>query len=396
MRRRLRVLFCALSTPGFLFPQLGLAGKLRDIGHDCAFVTGLDMEHFVKNEGFVRLPRSKKDGHSFEVGEWGSPLHIAMQVKHIQYALGIFPADILVTNALGLGAMLVSRIQEIPVCVIGIASYLFPTKIVTSDTAMSDLKNRNLREMLDIFNRACESLGLPRTTGDPDPNVLLGDCFLLRSVPEFTPYAEFLPEKVQYAGALMWEPAGILDEQLRCALEHARAVRRPIVYLQPSRAIKGRGAWPNVVRALARKNITVVACTGRLNEPFESVPENFIVRDYVPQMRILPFCAGVITTGHSTPVLGALIAGVPLLVIPDYSGTHDTADMCRLTAAAIAGDKSKMSVDSDYTEGLVHTLLQDNALLQAARRAKESFQRVDSLEVASAAVLSLRFPVERH
>ena len=72
-----------------------------------------------------------------------------------------------------------------------------------------------------------------------------------------------------------------------------------------------------VIDAL-RQRINVIVTVGRQNDPavLGEQPENVIVRSYIPQHELLPWCDAIVTHGGSGTMLGALARGVPLLVVP--------------------------------------------------------------------------------
>ncbi|HXO39970.1 MAG TPA: glycosyltransferase, partial [Thermoanaerobaculia bacterium] len=92
----MRALFCSFESPGFLFPAIGLATALRARGHQVAFVSDRTAEPRLRAAGLERLPRDDRDGRSFETGDWFRPLAVALQVKHIEYAMARFHPDLLV------------------------------------------------------------------------------------------------------------------------------------------------------------------------------------------------------------------------------------------------------------------------------------------------------------
>ena len=62
----------------------------------------------------------------------------------------------------------------------------------------------------------------------------------------------------------------------------------------------------------------MIVTVGRQNDPaaLGDQPGNVIVRSFIPQQQLLPWCDAMVAHGGSGTVLGALAHGVPLLVIP--------------------------------------------------------------------------------
>src|SRR5689334_20515069 len=123
----MRYLFCSLTSIGLLGPSMVLALELQRRGHEVAFVTGPGMQLFLNQAQLERIPRGEKDGPSFSVETvWGGPDAIR-QVRHIEYASKCFSPDVLVGQALTWGAMVASARLHLPLAVIGLAGYLWPT-----------------------------------------------------------------------------------------------------------------------------------------------------------------------------------------------------------------------------------------------------------------------------
>ena len=122
----MKFLFCPISSHGFVYPLIGIAKALRSNGHEVAFATGDDFEFILREQGIPRISRGDKDGPSFHIGTWAKPLSVGIQVKHIEYAINRFPADVLVTTQLALGPLIVGEMLKLPVAVLGLASYIWP------------------------------------------------------------------------------------------------------------------------------------------------------------------------------------------------------------------------------------------------------------------------------
>ncbi|BDZ46965.1 glycosyltransferase [Naasia aerilata] len=112
---------------------------------------------------------------------------------------------------------------------------------------------------------------------------------------------------------------------------------RPVVYVtQGTQNVDPTHLLEPALAALSARNVLVVASTGirgRTRLPF-SVPAGTRVADFVPQDRLMPFTSVMITNGGWGGVLGALSAGVPLVVA---GGDLDKPDIAARVAYARAG-----------------------------------------------------------
>src|SRR5215475_11082014 len=121
----MRFLLCSLDSPGFLYPAIGIAKSLRQRGHEVAFAADSSCFERLSREGLSRIPRGSQDGESFQVAIWTQPVAVAIQVKHIEYALKQFDPDVLVGQQLTLGPLLAGEKWGLPVAVLGFCTYLW-------------------------------------------------------------------------------------------------------------------------------------------------------------------------------------------------------------------------------------------------------------------------------
>ena len=370
----MRYLFCPLGSHGFVYPLIGLAEATRSQGHEVSFVTNSAFAETLSGAGLSRIPCGTKDLPSFEVKNWPKPLSVAIQVKHIQYALERFSADALVTTQLTLGPLIVSEITGLPVVVLGLAAYLWPLWPLDYEPETRIEKELQWRygDMMAHYNNARRALGLPVNNADHLANPMLGDLYLLQSVPELEQSKYDFPQNVYLVGSCGWEPASS-DSELSAWLEEGKAEAAPIIYVQQGRSFTLPGFWSKLCEALRDKPVRVVADVGRMDEEVGSTPGNFFIREHVPLGKVLPYCAAVISTAHTTSVLGALTHGIPSLFFPSGSGSDDIAERCE--SARVALRVYATAVDARLIESSVHELLTNSDLRENAQRLRLAFER---------------------
>ena len=370
----MRFLFCCLASPGYINPAVGIAIELRERGHDVAFVTDISFSELLSRHQLERIPLGAIDGSSFKLDRWFDAPSVALQMKHITYALTRFQPDVLVGQQLTFGPLLIGQHRNLPVGVLGFLCYLWPTKESEPGTELSWMEKNQLwryEDMMKAYNRAMALLGLRPSCAPCEESPLLGDAFLLRSIPQMQPAK--VPEKVHLVGDCLWEEEEP-DPELDAWLEEARAVNAPIVYVHHGREFKGPTFWP-AVAALADFNIRVAASIGRMDKKPENSPPTFFVRNYVPQSKVLRHASAMFATANTTAALGALTAGVPCLFPAHTCGEEpEVAEVCR--AAGVAKLLQEPISGADLVEGL-RLAVQDQQMQQAAHRVAADFARFD-------------------
>ena len=379
----MRYLFCPLASHGFVYPAIGIAEALSRRGDEVAFATGPAFAGAIARAGFERIPRGAKDGDSFEVSIWGHPLSAAMQVKHVEYALERFAPDVLVTSQLANGPLLVGEREGLPVAVVGLAAYLWP--LWPRDAAPQSEADRLLEwrhaDMMGHFNRVRSLFGMPQVEAHHLDSPLHGDLFMVQSVPALETCAGAFPRRVRCVGSCLWEPPEEADAELAAWLEDAVGAGQSVVYVQHGRSFDKPGFWSQLVDAFKDRPVRVAASVGRMDKEAGAVPAGWFVRGHVPQGQVLRYASAVVSTGHTSAVLGALSHGLPSLLIPSGSGTEDIAERCVGAGAALAVfDRDR---DVPPLKALVDELLHGDSLRENAKRLREAFAEYDGCGLAA-------------
>lgn len=377
----MKFLFCSLDTPGFLHPAAGIALELKARGHEVAFVADIKCSQFLANSGLRRIPRGVNDGSSFQVAQWAEPIPVAIQVKHIEHALACFSADVLVGQSLTFGPLLVAESYGLPVGLVGFCTYLWPNTNGPEGVQRSAETEARLRwrfnEMLWSFNQARRIFRLPPCESGCRENPLLGDLFLIRSVPQLEIDFDWLPERAHLVGSCLWEPAEAEPDTERWIAE-AVSHNRPIIYVQHGRFFHMPSFWPLLARALPEAQYAVAASSGRLDCELGALPSGFLVRPHLAQSRILSKAQVLVASANSTAVLGALEAGIPMFLVPGGGEQPDVAE--QVERAGVAKCLKPEEVTPKAIGNAIEILMTDPHYRQRASDLRAAFGAINGLE----------------
>jgi UDP:flavonoid glycosyltransferase YjiC (YdhE family) len=367
----MRFLFCSLETPGFLFPAIAVALELKARGHEVSFVADAKCCALLASQGLARVERGSRDGESFQVAFWAKPTSIAIQVKHVEYALESFCADALVGQALTLGPILAAQKHKIPLGLLGFCTYLWPyDEAPDLGRAWSESGARACwrhNDMVRILNEARALFRLPSYEGDCRETPLLGDLFMVRSVSELEANIARLPPRVHLVGSCLWEPTEISPE-VDNWLEVAKYSEKPVIYVQHGRFFHVPSFWPSLAEALKGLDCRIAASSGRLDSEVSPVPEGALIREHLPQSKVLRQASAVVASANTTAVLGALEAGVPSLLIPGGGEQPDVAELAERAGVA------KCIPAQEVTPVLVREALQEVLTNRSYRQSAEIYR----------------------
>lgn len=338
---------------------------LRNRGHEVAFATGRQFDGWLGAHGLRRIPRTERDGDSFHVDNWVDPTRVGLQLKHLVYALKQFSPDVLITSSLAFGPYLVAEASGLPLAVLGFATWLLPRRPEPHEP-WDGIRMSRYQDWLRYYNVSRALCGMRPVSSVPPQTPMLGDLFLLRSIPELEG-DDSLPPQVRFVGACQWEgaPEPNAVRELEAFVARAGA-SRPFVYVQQGRTFRDRGFWPALVQAFVERELVLLCDVGRMDDAVDSIPSNFFVRPHLSMELALPRCSAVITSGSTSPALGALLAGLPAVMIPSGSGTEDIVE--RWVARGLAVALEPHSVSPESLRAALERVLTDREM-QARTRA---------------------------
>lgn len=139
------------------------------------------------------------------------------------------------------------------------------------------------------------------------------DCNLVYTLRSFQPCAEdFSENRFHFIGPSVYDRKE----------EDFPLPARPVICISLGTILKGAETFFRIcVDAFRNENVTVVMSVGRSFDiaRLGKLPENFIVRNHIPQITVLKQANLFITHGGMNSVSEAMIHGVPMLVIPFVS-----------------------------------------------------------------------------
>ncbi|KNY28908.1 macrolide family glycosyltransferase [Pseudobacteroides cellulosolvens] len=103
--------------------------------------------------------------------------------------------------------------------------------------------------------------------------------------------------------------------------------------------------YQSCFKAFCNMDIKIIMSVGQNIDvdKFESVPSNFIIRNYVPQLEILKHADVFITHGGMNSVNEALYYSVPLILVPQFFDQPIVADRVAKLGAGIVIEKYKVT-----------------------------------------------------
>ena len=145
-----------------------------------------------------------------------------------------------------------------------------------------------------------------------------------------------------------------------------------------------------VAAALRSLDVRVALATG--SAPLDRLgplPTPWLVREFLPQVRLLDHSAVAVSHGGNNSVTEALTAGVPLLVLP--LSTDQFAGAAAVERAGVGACLDPNSATADEIRNAVEALLRPDGAVVAAREVGTALRELPGPQRARAAVTT-RWP----
>jgi MGT family glycosyltransferase len=201
-----------------------------------------------------------------------------------------------------------------------------------------------------------------------------GDLVLLPDIPEFAPTRN-LPDRFQYCGPLIWEPANGSVTQLDWL-----DPQRPAIYFTLG-STGPLGMFRRVLQDLRHLDCQVIMTTGDQVRPEElgPLPDNFLVGSFFPGSVVLEHCQAVICHGGNGTIYQALQAGRPVVAIPTHVDQKANAHLLSKQGAGVIVNRRRL----DRVIPAVQRITREPAFQGNAERLKEILMAINGPEVAA-------------
>lgn len=226
-----------------------------------------------------------------------------------------------------------------------------------------------------------------RVWGVPVPDVLdvffkKGDLNIVYSSKEFHPDAECFDDRFKFVGPSICEREENVDfpwDELH---------DENVIYISLGTInTQFVDFYKKCMKALETSERKVVMSIGKKTDltVFDSIPENFIIRPFVPQLEVLNRTDVFISHGGLNSVTESLYYGVPVIALPMVNDQHLVT---RQLTASGAGFGLKMEeITAQDIKDSVEKILSDKRYTQAASRIGASFRAAGGYKAAADAIL---------
>jgi MGT family glycosyltransferase len=317
------------------------------------------------------------------------------------------PADVAVVDTMVPAAMFGAEVSGVRAVIVMHGPYMIPrpgipplgTGWMPGKGPLGRLRDRSaaavtlavFRSWMPGLNRTRAEVGLPPVRDLPGL-MARADRVLVCSSPSYDFAPGSVPANVRYVGPQLEDHPGQGSGD-RWADEPGR----PLVLVGLSSTVmRQEGLLQRAAGALGQLPVRGLVTTGPAVDPAViSAPANVTVTRWARHADVLPHCSAVITHGGHGTVMKALIAGVPLIVVPLG---RDQPDNAGRVVHAGAGIRLRKNATASALQAAVSRVTEDPRYRAAARRmaARLASERDDNLVVDELEQVAARGPATGH
>ena len=427
-----RILIATWPFGGHTLPHVEIARTLLDRQHDVAMYNSPAVAPFLESEGIPHLPYRRLTDRRFESGlirrqqnlSWTNPVRVLkmcatwvldsvpQQVADLEDILADFRPDVLLCDEImWSGTLVLSEKHNLPMAVLStFAGCMLPGPdaphfglgIPPKRSLAGRLGNKLASRLADRIARPARRQasqyrvdnGLPPYLGPVRELAARAGVYMARGTPEWDYERRDLPASVRYIGPLVWS-----GERNALTPEWVSSLPRgkPVIYVSEGTLQSGP---PEVLRAavngLGGLDLQVVMTTGRCGAlaklDIDPLPDNVRLESWVPEQKLFRHTDVVVSVGGAGTVLGALAAGVPLVVIPSESDQPDNARRVVECGAGIWLPHKRCSPQT--LRAAVEHVLREPSFRRNAQRMQQFFAAYDSRQLAADLIEGLVQKVE--
>ncbi len=411
-----RFLFCVYGAAGHIHPTLPVAIALKQRGHEVAILTAVKYANVVSNLGLtymapraweatldwikpitrpptlpevlLKLPRSKAMIRSFFA-------NVALpQARDLRENMRNWLPDVLVGGEATYGVSLVAQKEGIPWAVhSGFITCPLPSRdlqpwglgTAPPQTLIQRQKARLLRHFVGLVTRSSlqewktvrAAEGLPSDDVSWQNNLLLPYLLspYLHTIPSSTAFdfpGTDLPPQVHYVGPCLWK-----ESNEAAIWENPFKDHKPLIYCTAGTVHNALDFFRTVVAAAAGQEFNLFATLGKNNDPASlgTLPPNVRAESYVPQHLILPHATAVLCNGGSGATMATLLAGKPLVVVPQAADQPENARRCH--EAGVGEFVSARACTPKTLRAAILRVLSDNSYSTDAKRLSATLSALD-------------------
>lgn len=375
----MEVLFTCVVGHGHFHPMVPLARALEAAGHRVAFATDPGFCAYVRDVGFEAHPAGldqpdaqarfvaatpgwadipPQERMSFQFPGLFAGVRVPPMLKDLEKIMATWRPDLLIHDTAELAGAIAAEVAD----------------VAHVEHAFGILRPAVVRQVAtEILAPIADRLGVP----NPGVSGSGGELYL-----DICPPGIQQPEIAEVPIVQRLRPVGF-DAGRDAVLPGwvADLPARPTVYVTMGTVFnKSADVFGTVLDGLRDEAVNVIVTVGETGEPalLGPQPDHVHVERYIPQSLLLPHCDLLVSHAGSGATVGALVAGVPMLAVPQGADQFMNAEAIEAVGAGLRLLPSELTPTA--VRDSVRRLLDDRRFADVARAEQAAIREMPTPE----------------
>ena len=394
-------LFINLLGHGHVNPTIGLVKELMNRGEQVTYIAGEEFRSKIEKTGAKfksyknSISLSNPISGSFNSGDikerlkgigntFEDIIEIVFESKADKFDYIIYDSAFIIGQEVG-------RVLDIPtICSITTFAMNESTNVFTSQ--FSDFGSRiqdlmNNADYLNFVKGLLDKYSIKFPIPSSIVDTFAGSCMIkiVFTSRFFQPNSDSFDESYKFIGSSIANR----KEDMSFSLETND--KKKIIYISLGTIFNNSiEFYESCFKAFDNMDVKIIMSVGKNTDisAIKSIPSNFIVRDYVPQLEVLKRVDVFITHGGMNSTNEGLYYDVPLILIPQFGDQPFVANRVAELGAGIVIEKD--NVTPEVLKQSVVKILTDNSFKLNSKKVGESLREAGGYEKGVDEILNLR------
>lgn len=395
------VLFLNMPAYGHVNPTLGIVDELVKQGESVTYLCTDEFKTEIEKAGAHFIGYSKENNPLTKRRKATSHMDVNNFLDHISEMINsndIIIEDILCSikdlqfDYIVYGAMfpvgnIIAQILKIP-SVSSFAIFATPKELMLQQKESMDMSLLKEHPINDIYKQVSNQLKEKYNVKLPNKIFEMffnkGDINIAYTSKYFVSHIEYYDDSFKFIGPPIYDRKENLD------FPFEKLEGKKVVYISLGTVFNDTNMelYDIFFKTFENMDATVVMAAYNVDLSQFDIPDNFIVRNYVPQSKILKYTDVAITHAGMNSTNDLIYNNVPFVAIPIGADQPYMASRASELGAAISLDKD--NITPEILRSSVKKVLSDHKYIENIKKISDSFKQTGGYKKAVAEIFNLK------
>ncbi|AJA50033.1 glycosyltransferase, MGT family [Clostridium pasteurianum DSM 525 = ATCC 6013] len=396
-----KVLFLSIPAHGHVNPTLGLVNELVKQGEDITYFCSQDFKEKIEKTGAEFkayetkaniLERNHNMPNSMDISKLFDHINEMLKssdeiIESILNQIKDEKFDYIMYAAMFPFGNIIAQILKIP-SISSFAVFATPKELMAQNKQLMNEDLIKKHPVIDTYKKVSKQLKETYNVEIPESMIELffnkGDINIAYTSKYFVAHTEY------YDGSFKFIGPPIYDRKEDLNFPFEKLDGKKVVYISLGTVFNNTSdkLYNIFFKTFANSDAVVVMAAYNVDLSKFDIPENFIVRNYVPQSEILKYTDVAITHAGMNSTSDLLYNNVPFVAIPIGADQPYMAGRASELGAAISLDKD--TITSDILKSSVKSVLNNPAYLENIKKISNSFKQSGGYKEAVKEIFKLK------